>query len=102
MSFGQLRDPLISCHVVTLYVALRMSRARFAIASTIYVALRIVAYEARENALMTPKNSAAVELGRRGGKARARKLTPEEHREAARKAVEARWAVRRQLFFLSR
>jgi hypothetical protein len=44
---------------------------------------------------MTPKNSAAVELGRRGGKARARKLTPEERREAARKAVEARWAKQR-------
>jgi hypothetical protein len=46
---------------------------------------------------MTPKNSAAVELGRRGGKARARKLTPEERREAARKAVEARWAKHRKL-----
>jgi hypothetical protein len=46
---------------------------------------------------MTPKNSAAVELGRRGGKARARKLTPEERREAARKAVEARWAKHREL-----
>jgi hypothetical protein len=64
----------------------------------IYVALRIVHVEARDkNALMTPKNSAAVELGRRGGEARARKLTPEERREAARKAVEARWAKHRKL-----
>jgi hypothetical protein len=46
---------------------------------------------------MGPKNPAAVELGRRGGKARARKLTPEERREAARKAVEARWAKQREL-----
>ena len=46
---------------------------------------------------MTPKNSAAVELGRRGGKARARKLTPEERREAARRAVAARWAKHREL-----
>jgi len=46
---------------------------------------------------MTQKNPAAVELGRRGGKARARKLTPEERREAARKAVEARWAKQREL-----
>lgn len=38
-----------------------------------------------------------MELGRRGGKARARKLTPEERREAARKAVEARWAKHREL-----
>ena len=46
---------------------------------------------------VTPKNSAAVELGRKGGKARARKLTPEERTEAARKAVEARWAKQRAL-----
>ena len=46
---------------------------------------------------MTPKNSAAVELGRRGGKARARTLTAEERRDAARKAVEARWAKHRKL-----
>ena len=45
------------------------------------------------------KDPAAVELGRRGGlkggKARAAKLTPEERREAARKAALARWAARR-------
>jgi hypothetical protein len=38
------------------------------------------------------KNPAAVALGRRGGQARAKKLTPEERSDAARKAVEARWA----------
>lgn len=41
------------------------------------------------------KNPAAVALGRLGGKkggfARAAKLTPEERSEAARKASEARW-----------
>ncbi len=41
------------------------------------------------------KNPAAVALGRlgglKGGKARARSLTPEERSEAARKAVNARW-----------
>ena len=46
---------------------------------------------------MRGKNSAAVELGRLGGKARARKLTPEQRQEAARKAVEARWAKQREL-----
>ena len=50
-----------------------------------------------KNALMTAKNSAAVEHGHRGGgKARARKLTPQ-RREAARKAVQARWAKQRHL-----
>jgi hypothetical protein len=41
---------------------------------------------------MTPKNAAAVSLGRKGGKARAQNLTPEQRSESARKAVEARWA----------
>jgi len=40
---------------------------------------------------MAPKNPAAVSLGRRGGHARAKKLTAEERSESARKAVEARW-----------
>lgn len=46
------------------------------------------------------KNPAAVELGRRGGKkggkARAAKMTPEERSESARKAAQARWAKKRQ------
>ncbi len=42
------------------------------------------------------KNPAAVELGRLGGKkggpARAKKLTPEQRREIAKKGAAARWA----------
>jgi hypothetical protein len=38
------------------------------------------------------KNPAAVELGRRGGKARGRKLSKKELSEQARRAVNARWA----------
>ncbi len=42
------------------------------------------------------KNPAAIALGRlgagKGGRARAAKLTPEQRRESARKAVQARWA----------
>jgi hypothetical protein len=41
------------------------------------------------------KNPAAVALGRlgglKGGKARANKLTPEQRKEIARKAAQARW-----------
>ncbi len=37
------------------------------------------------------KNKAAVELGRKGGKARAEKLTPEQRAKIARKAAKARW-----------
>jgi len=37
------------------------------------------------------KNPAAVALGRKGGKARVKNLSPEERSESARKAVQARW-----------
>jgi hypothetical protein len=41
------------------------------------------------------KNPAAVELGKlggkKGGKARAERLTPEERQEIARRAAQARW-----------
>jgi len=44
------------------------------------------------------KDPAAVSLGRRGGKkggsARAKKLSPERRKEIARKAAKARWAKR--------
>ena len=47
-------------------------------------------------AVNTKKNAAAVALGRKGGKkggpARAAKLTPEQRSDSARKAVQARWA----------
>jgi hypothetical protein len=37
------------------------------------------------------KNPYAVALGRKGGKARVKNLSPEERSESARKAVQARW-----------
>jgi hypothetical protein len=40
------------------------------------------------------KNAAAVELGRRGARARAESMTPERRAEIARKAAEKRWAKR--------
>jgi hypothetical protein len=46
-----------------------------------------------------PKNPHAVALGRlgglKGGKARIAQLNPEERRDLARKAVQARWAKER-------
>jgi hypothetical protein len=39
----------------------------------------------------SPKLTAAVTRGRKGGKARAGALTPEERSEIARKAARARW-----------
>lgn len=40
------------------------------------------------------KNKAAVELGRKGGQARAKKMTPEQRSEIARKAAQKRWSKR--------
>ncbi len=38
------------------------------------------------------KDPHAVALGRKGGKARLKSMTPEQRREMARKAIAARWA----------
>ncbi len=40
------------------------------------------------------KNKAAVELGRKGGAARAAKLTSRKRSEIARKAAQARWKAK--------
>jgi len=44
---------------------------------------------------MVKKNEAAVQLGRMGGKATAKKLTAEQRKQSARKAAQARWAKRK-------
>jgi hypothetical protein len=41
------------------------------------------------------KNKYAVALGKKGGKARAKSMTAKERSEAAKSAVEARWAKTR-------
>jgi hypothetical protein len=38
------------------------------------------------------KNQAAAELGRKGGKARAKSMTAERRKEIARKAAKTRWS----------
>lgn len=42
------------------------------------------------------KDPAAVALGRKGGQARAKRLTKAERSEAARKAAQVRWAQRKE------
>jgi hypothetical protein len=42
------------------------------------------------------KNPAAVELGRKGGKKSAERLTNEQRKEKARKAAQARWSNRQK------
>lgn len=41
-----------------------------------------------------PKNEAAAELGRKGGKARAKALSQPERAKIAKRAAEMRWAAR--------
>jgi hypothetical protein len=56
------------------------------------------ASKAKRSGKLKKKNPAAVALGRlggaKGGKARAKKLSPERRREIARKAAETRWGVK--------
>jgi hypothetical protein len=40
------------------------------------------------------KDKAAAELGRKGGKARAKKMTPERRAEIAKRAAASRWKSR--------
>jgi hypothetical protein len=44
-----------------------------------------------EDAVEDGKSAAAAELGRKGGAARARKMTPEQRSAAAKKASAKRW-----------
>ena len=54
--------------------------------------MRIATGEEEEEYEDDGKDPAAQELGAKGGKARAAKLTPERRREIARKAAAKRWA----------
>jgi hypothetical protein len=49
-----------------------------------------------KNAVMARKNQAAVELGRKGGKATAENMTPEERIEKMRRAAQARWSKQKK------
>lgn len=44
-----------------------------------------------EDSPAPPKNEAAAELGRKGGKARAEKVSPERRAQIAREAAAKRW-----------
>ena len=74
-----------------------MSIIIFDVFSVAYVPLRIITGNGVVRDIEMAKDPAAVSLGRKGGKARARNLTPEQRKEAARKAIEARWEKSRKL-----
>jgi len=52
---------------------------------------KIATGEVEDDTTDDGKDMAAVEMGRKGGRARADKLTPEQRREIARKAAAKRW-----------
>ena len=54
--------------------------------------MQIATGEIEENIDDDGKNKAAVELGRKGGKARAEKLTARKRQEIAKKAAQKRWS----------
>lgn len=56
--------------------------------------MKIATGEEPEEIIDDGKDKAAQSLGRRGGQARAKKLTKEERREIARKAAKLRWAAK--------
>jgi hypothetical protein len=51
-----------------------------------------IATEQIEDSVDDGRDSAAADLGRRGGKARAANLSPEQRSEIARKAAQRRWS----------
>lgn len=53
--------------------------------------MQIATGEVKEEYDENGKSKAAQELGRKGGKARAAKMTAKQRSEIARKAAEARW-----------
>ncbi|BBK35621.1 hypothetical protein STAQ_06990 [Allostella sp. ATCC 35155] len=57
------------------------------------MAAKIATGEIEETIPDDGKDKAAVDLGRRGGKARAEGMTPERRAEIAKKAAAKRWAA---------
>ncbi|RIK94250.1 MAG: RNA-binding protein [Proteobacteria bacterium] len=55
---------------------------------------RIATGEVKEKTTDDGKDAAAVALGRKGGKARAKAMTPEKRAEIAKKAAHVRWKAR--------
>ena len=65
-----------------------------AVGAAVMVA-KIAAGEIEDELTDDGKNKAAVELGRKGGRARAKKLSKKRRANIARDAAKARWSKRR-------
>jgi autonomous glycyl radical cofactor GrcA len=55
-------------------------------------AVKVMRIATGEEAVSAEPENPAVVLGRRGGAARAKKLTPEQRREIAKKGAASRWS----------
>lgn len=64
------------------------------IGNAIKVAKIATGEEQEEYEAKPPKDEAAASLGRKGGAARAKSMTPERRAEIARRAAEKRWTKR--------
>lgn len=73
-----------------LYVALRRKTSKIRLSTVLFLAVRILLDMATRKEI-DESNPAAI-LGQRGGAKRAERMTAEERSDAARRAVEARWA----------
>lgn len=60
-------------------------------ADVIGAAIKVAKIATGEDQDESTKDSAAAELGRKGGQARAKNISPERRAEIARKAAAARW-----------
>jgi hypothetical protein len=57
--------------------------------------MRIATGEIEESTTEDGKSKAAVELGRKGGQARAKALSPTKRRRIAKNAAASRWGIKR-------
>jgi len=72
-------------------VANKPKRPRDVTGNAVHVMKILTGEIEEETPVEKEKNAAAVEMGRKGGKARASKLTSQERTAIARKAAKSRW-----------
>lgn len=72
-------------------MANRPKRPRDVTGGAVFDMMRLTGEIEDETPVDKKKNAAAVEMGRKGGKARASKLSKEKRSEIARKAAKKRW-----------
>ncbi len=75
--------------------ARKQKRPRDVVGNAVHI-MKIATGEIEESETDDGKNKAAVELGRKGGQARAKSLTAKQRSEIAKKAAAKRWATKKR------